>query len=77
MHSPPQVTCLVYVSFGTRVWVYHDLSVAPVVTRTLTDTLQQDPRYHALLQRLPGPLHQAHPTALRHLHHYLLYGPFR
>ncbi|KAK3885870.1 hypothetical protein Pcinc_009932 [Petrolisthes cinctipes] len=72
-----QVTCLVYVSFGTRVWVYHDLSVAPVVTRTLTDILQQYPRYHALLQRLPHSLHQSHPIALRHLHHYLLYGPFQ
>lgn len=68
----PQVPCLVYATFNNRIYLYHDITLPHIVTRTIVEVLKKEPKYHQLLEKLNI---SAQDTAkLKELNHFLLYG---
>ncbi|KAG7170605.1 KICSTOR complex protein ITFG2-like [Homarus americanus] len=67
-----QVPCLVYATFNNHIYLYHDITLAPVVTTTITEILKKEHKYQQLLETIGA---SANDTAkLRELNHFLLYG---
>ncbi|XP_037801154.1 KICSTOR complex protein ITFG2-like [Penaeus monodon] len=67
-----QVPCLVYATFNNRIYLYHDITLPHIVTRTIVEVLKKEPKYHQLLEKLNI---SAQDTAkLKELNHFLLYG---
>lgn len=68
----PQVPCLVYATFNNRIYLYHDITLPHIVTKTIAEVLKKEPKYHQLLEKLNI---SAQDTAkLKELNHFLLYG---
>lgn len=69
-----QVPCLVYATFNNHIYLYYDITMPHIVTKTITQVLQKEPKYQQMLEKLG--INANDTTLLKELNHFLLYGKF-
>ncbi|XP_045581743.1 KICSTOR complex protein ITFG2 [Procambarus clarkii] len=67
-----QVPCLVYATFNNHIYLYHDITMSHVVTKTMVEVLKEEPKYKQMLDELGISANDA--GKLTELNHFLLYG---